>query len=314
MKKALLLSLPIALAAFAAGHVVGRRSVVPGLLDAGRLAGASVATFRGGAIASADVEALLASHPEAFRAQLRSPEARKAFVEDLVRRELLAREGERRGLHREREFLRRYQEDLARALLEKEIDAPQRDAEPTDAEVRAFYDEHRDSLSRPGRVRLAAVSWLAPSADAAQRRQKRARADAALARLRGSRDPFLFGELVRSESEDAEARRTAGELPLLTRDELAQRLGAEVAGAAFADDAPTGLLPRVVETAGGLHVVKLLGREAGYAPALEEVREAIRARLASERRAVARAAFLERIWKDAAVTLDTQAIERLSIP
>ncbi|WP_308197116.1 MULTISPECIES: peptidylprolyl isomerase [Anaeromyxobacter] len=314
MKKALLLSLPLALAAFAAGHVAGRRSVVPGLLDAARPAGPSVATFRGGAVGRADVEALLARHPEAFRAQLRSPEARKALVQDLVRRELLAREAERRGLQRDPEFLRRYEEELARALLEKEVDAPQRDAEPTDAELRAFYDEHRASLARPERVRLAAVSWLAPAGDAARRREKRARADAALGRLRGSKDPFLFGDLVRTESEDAEARRTAGELPPLTREELAQRLGAEVATAAFGDEAPTGVLPRVVETAGGVHVVKLLGREAGYAPALEEVRDAIRARLVSERRAAARAAFLERIWKDAAVSLDTQAIERLSVP
>ncbi len=154
----------------------------------------------------------------------------------------------------------------------------------------------------------------APGTGDAANAAKRARAEAALARLRkDARDPHAFGRIAASESDEAQSRLSNGELPFLTKDEIGRRFGAEVAEAAFAISAAGKLAPHVVESARGLHLVKLLGREEGYEPAFEETKEAIRARIAAERRGVAYEAFLKRLWDEAAVKLDEKAIEGLQV-
>jgi parvulin-like peptidyl-prolyl isomerase len=220
---------------------------------------------------------------------------------------------ERLGLDRDPEFLRRYKDELGRALLQKELEAPQRKAGPTDAELRAFYDEHRAALARPERARVGVVQYAAPAGDAAARAAKRAKAEAALARLRAARDPRAFARLAVAESDDVRSRLANGELPFLTREEVAAQLGPEVAGAAFAIPRTGELAPSVVEGPRGFHVVKLLGREEGYQPSFEEMRSAIRDRLVADRRRVAHDAFLEGLWRRAEVRLDEKAIEALRI-
>jgi hypothetical protein len=69
----------------------------------------------------------------------------------------------------------------------------------------------------------------------------------------------------------------------------------------------------VIETAGALHVVKVLGLEESYEPALEELKESIRSRLAAERRATAFETFLEQLWKEAGVTVDEKAVAELHV-
>lgn len=116
MKKTLLAAVCLA-AALGAGIAIGRASVPPGLLSREESRGPAIATFRGGALAHADVVAALHKQPEAFREQLRTPGAKKALVEEMVRFELLAREGERTGHERDPEFLRRYKEQLGRTFV-----------------------------------------------------------------------------------------------------------------------------------------------------------------------------------------------------
>jgi parvulin-like peptidyl-prolyl isomerase len=310
LKKTLLGAVCLA-AALGAGIAIGRASVAPGLLSHEESRGPAIATFRGGALPRADVVAALQKQPEALRDQLRTPAAKKALVEEMVRFELLAHEGERTGHQRDPEFLRRYKEQLGRTFVEEEFEEGQRKTAPSDTEIRAFYDEHKAALARPERVRVAVVQYAPGGGDAASA-AKRARAEAALARLRkDARDPRAFARVAAAESEDAQTRLTNGELPFLTRDEIARRLGSEVADAAFAVPTSGQLAPKVIESARGFHLVKLLGREEGYAPAFEELKEAIRARLAADRRKVAYDAFLKRLWSEAGVKLDEKAIEAL---
>ncbi len=306
-----LVSIACAVAAAAAGYGYGHRTAATSPLAAATAAGPAIAKFRGGAVPRAALEAEIAQQPEVIRAALRAPAARKTLVDSVVRREVLAHEAERLGWQKDPEFVRRYEDALDKFYVEKAFEAPQRKKAPTDDEVRAFYDANRAGLGRPERVRVAAVSFFAPEGDAA-RAAKKAKAESALARLRRKDDAATFAALARSESEDAQSRLSNGELPFATREELAARLGGEVAEAAFAAG-KVPLVPRVVETPRGLHVVKVLGREAGYEPAFDEVKESIRSRLAADRRATAYQAFLDQVWKDAGVTVDAKAVAELHV-
>jgi hypothetical protein len=118
--------------------------------------------------------------PEAVRdalATVSDRNQRRAIVEQVVRARLLAFEAERAGLHRTPEFVNRYAEELARLYVDRRFAEPFKKKLPTDDEVRKFFDENKDKLGRPERVRLAHVVLLAPASDAAARAEKRGKAE-----------------------------------------------------------------------------------------------------------------------------------------
>jgi hypothetical protein len=310
--KTVVVSLILAALAATAGYAYGRRSAATSPLAVQVADGPAIARFRGGTVPRAEVEAEIAKQPEVMLPALRTPAARKTFTEGVVRFEVFAHEAERLGYQQDPEFVRRYKEVLGRYFVEKAFEAPQKKAAPTDDDVRAFYEANRKAIGRPERVRVAVVSYAAPEGDAT-RPAKRAKAEAALARLRKKNDAATFASLARSESDDAETRSANGELPFATREELSERLGAEVADAAFALEGGDALVPRVVETPRALVVVKVLGHETGYEPSLDEVKDPIRSRLAAERRTTGYQAFLERTWKEAEVVVDEKAVAELHV-
>jgi hypothetical protein len=263
-----------------------------------------VAKFDGGALSAAEVGPALAG--------IDAPEHRRAAVEQLVRIRLFASDAEAAGLHRTPEFLGRYAEELARLQIQKAFEEPFQKQLPTDDEVRKFFDENRTKLGRPERARIAHVALLAPASDPAARRAKHGDAEKILADARRTaKDDYAFGQLALVRSEDARSRPAAGELPFLTRDELVAQLGPEMADVAFTV-APGRIVERVVETAHGFHVVKVLAREEGREASFDELREAIKARLSAERRERAYDEFTKARWARGGVEIDDQALAKLA--
>jgi peptidylprolyl isomerase len=294
----------------AGGFLAGRATREPSLLQPVTGDGPAIAEFRGWTLPRGAVEEELSALPALVKQQLRSPEAKKAYLEGIVTAELIAREAERRGFQRDPAVARKYKEELARAFLEKEFEAPQRRSAPTDDDVRKLFDENRAALARPERARIATIAFL-PDGDG-QRAAKRGLAERALSDLLRAKDPYAFSNAARTGSDDILARATNGELPVATREDLAKRVGPEVAEAAFSLG-ESKVVPRVVETPRGFYLVKLLGREDAYAPAFEEVRDALRARLAAERRAKAYRAFVDALSREAGVRYDEKAIAELRV-
>lgn len=99
----------------------------------------------------------------------------------------------------------------------------------------------------------------------------RARAEQVLLDVRA--DPRRFGEAARANS-NCPSSEQGGDLGWLS----AQDCVAEFARELFAQDEGTanvGVLPRLVHSRFGLHVVEVLSRDPGQQPAYEEVREAV---------------------------------------
>src|SRR6266542_2701333 len=290
----------------AVGLVIG---VVIGRLSAGGSGQPAdrprVATFRGGDIGAAAVRAALVQEPAALRSG--HPEVARRILDDLVRTRILATLAREKGYDRDPEIAQRQAEQLAAAFVEKELEAPERAKPPTDDEVRAYLEAHRAEFDRPQRVRLAVISF--PAATPAERDAKRARAKAALAEAkRREKDYYAFGELARRRSEDPNTASRQGELPIMSREDLIAAAGPELATAAFDVSEPGKVHPAVIETASGLFVLKLLGREPARNPSFDELRDTLRSRLANERLSERRKAFLERAWNEANVRVDEAAL------
>lgn len=157
--------------------------------------------------------------------------------------------------------------DAIERLLERELPVP----EPSEAACRRHFDARPGRWGRSDRLRLRHVLFaVTPGVDVAALRR---RAEALLLELRcaepGSGD---FAAAARRTS-NCPSGAEGGELGWLTRDECAAEFAREV----FDGDAAPGLgvLPRLVHSRHGLHLVEVLEREAGQAPAFESVRAAV---------------------------------------
>lgn len=298
-----------------AGYGVARLSGSGSLLDAPDASGPTLARYAGGKLTLSEAEAeLRVPGSQASSSVVSTPEARRSFVEGLVRLDLLARLAEEKGYHRDPAFLRRVRQELAATYLEKELEEPARKRAPTDDDVARYFEETKTKLARPERIRIAVVAFR--TEDDATRKAKRPVAQQVLAELRRrAGDPYAFGEVAAARSEEPRSAATSGELPAMSREELEAGFGPTLAATAFGMPRQHGtLLDRVVEGERGLFLVRFLGAEPAYEPKLEDVRDALRTQLATERRTKDMEAFLGDVWKRADVRIDEDALKQLKPP
>lgn len=177
------------------------------------------------------------------------------------------------------------------ALLERELPRPVAD----DEACRRYHAAHAQRYADGERVRLRHVLFaVTPGVDVSA---LRARAEACLIDLRARSREELVAAVGGDRFADAAARWSncpsgaqGGDLGWLRREDCAPEFAREV----FAHS-EIGVLPRLVHSRFGLHVVEVLAREAGRQRAFEEVQADVR--LALERQAFATALrqYLQRL-------------------
>ncbi|WP_457350826.1 peptidylprolyl isomerase [Roseateles sp. P5_D6] len=125
----------------------------------------------------------------------------------------------------------------------------------TDAEIDAYLDKKRNELASGGMVNLAQV--LVPVPDGAPESvvaERRARAEGALARIKGGED---FARVAREVSEDSNKAR-GGEIGLRPADRLPDVFVNAVKGLKSGEVAP-----QLLRTGAGFHVLKVIERQGG---------------------------------------------------
>ena len=157
-------------------------------------------------------------------------------------------------------------------LLDRELAVP----EPSDEACRRHFAAHSARHARGERVNLRHVLFaVMPGIDVTALRQ---RAEACLIDLRAAVHSNRHDEAGRTDRFAAAARELSncpsgaegGLLGWLEVADCAPEFAREIFG-----DAMVGVLPRLVHSRFGLHVVEVLAREPGIQPAFEEVRAAV---------------------------------------
>jgi peptidyl-prolyl cis-trans isomerase C len=165
------------------------------------------------------------------------------------------------------------EESRIEALLDREVAVP----EPTEQECRRFYDNHPDLFTAGELVAVRHILFaVVPGTpvDALART-----AEKALAEVHAN--PERFAEVARQLS-NCPSGQQGGNLGQLQRGETVP----EFEQAVFGGDA-TGLLPRLVNTRYGFHIISVDERIAGHRVPFEAVREQVAANLADRVRAKA---------------------------
>ena len=194
--------------------------------------------------------------------------------------------------------------DAIERLLERELKVPA----PSDEACRRHYEAHRARFGTGERLWLRHVLFaVTPGVDV---QALRSRAEALLLQLRCAEpDSDDFAAAARQWS-NCPSGQAGGELGWLTREDCAAEFARDVFDSE-GTQASIGVLPRLVHSRFGLHVVEVRGREPGTAPAFEDVRGAVALTLQQQAwvnalrqylQVLAGAAALEGVTLDAAAT------------
>ena len=151
------------------------------------------------------------------------------------------------------------------ALLDRELALP----EPREEECRRHYAAHRARYSTGERCRVRHILFsVTPGTDVAALR-KRAETCLIDVRSRDRGDDDAFGKSAELLSNCPSAER-GGDLGWLEPHDCAPELGRELFGRS-----EVGVLPRLVHSRFGFHVIEVLQREPGVEQPYEAVREAV---------------------------------------
>jgi peptidyl-prolyl cis-trans isomerase C len=159
--------------------------------------------------------------------------------------------------------------EAASAAIERLLAAELAVPEPSDEACRRHFDAQPSRYRSGDRVHARHVLFaVTPGVDVKRLRE---RAEAALLQLRVRRDGEADAfPAVAAELSNCPSGAQGGELGWLTRDDCAPEFAREIF-----DGAEVGVLPRLVHSRFGLHVVEVLAREAGRSPGFDAVRGAV---------------------------------------
>lgn len=177
--------------------------------------------------------------------------------------------------------------EAAEAAIERLLDRELQLPEPSDEACRRHHAAHAARYAVGERVLARHVLFaVTPGIEVGALRQ---RAEACLLDLRGrsAGEDDRFPAVAKATS-NCPSGAEGGTLGWLTREDCAPEFARELFG-----QPEVGVLPRLVATRFGLHVVEVLAREPGLAPPFEAVRAAVAQRLRQQSFATALRQYLQ---------------------
>jgi len=244
--------------------------------------GPYVAKVGSGVITSAEFKEKISGQSPFARAHYTSLEKKKEFLDGIIRYELMVQEAERVGLEKDPEVQEAKEHAMVNELIHQKFDRDPALKQVPEAEMRAYYEAHKDDYVKPERVRLELMFFKGKEGDKAVLDEaKRLLADLKQKEAKGNGGSFAT--LARVRSDDEATKSHGGDTDFKTVEELTQAYGAPVAQAASALKGINDLSD-VVRGTNGWFVLKLMGRQNAMNRTFEQVEPMLEGRLWHERR------------------------------
>lgn len=237
-----------------------------------------------------------------IRARYTSLEQKKEFLQNLIRFEVLAKEGIRRGYDKDPEVVRTMKQVMIQKLMKEQFDGSITPEAVTEEEMRAFYQEHLDDYNRPEEVR-ASVIVLASKADADKVANE--------AKGEAGKNNTGFRQLVTAHSTDEESKLRGGDLRYFDRN--TDVVPKPVAEAAFGLE-KTGAVAGPIEGGDGkFYILKLTGRRKALSKSFDEVKRQIQNRLYRDRRSDSQQSFIDGLEKKSQITIHEENLAKVRV-
>ncbi|MEE2643294.1 MAG: peptidyl-prolyl cis-trans isomerase [Myxococcota bacterium] len=280
--------------------------------------GPILATVAGEQISAGDLQRHLDSLTPFTRSRYQSPARRAELLDTLIRFELLAQEAERLGLDQRPDVRLAHKQQMVRQLIREVLPAQSPKLEEiNDAQLREYYDAHRDEYERAEQARAAHI-LLESEAEASalllkiQRRVEEKPRDARR----------IFAEAARAESKDLESQKRDGDLQYFSRPgtpaparRLPQTPPPEVLiEATFALPEVGAIHPMPIESSRGWHLLQKTGYRQPLKRDFESVKVSLRNQLYRSEKRAAMERFVKDLRVRAEVKIDEEALQRIRPP
>ena len=251
-------------------------------------------------------------HMDQFdRLRYQSVERRKELLDEMITVKLLAKEAADKGYDKDpiaQQEMRAILRDSMLAEARKNAPAP---ADVPEADVRAWFNDHRAEYRDPERRRISVVVL-----------RDEATARDVLAAAKKDTNATQWGELVRAKSLDPQARANvpvdlAGDVGIVSppgdpRGENS-RVPEEVRVATFAIPEVGGVADKVIAAQGKLYVVRLMQKLPPHERTYEEAERSIRVKLSQDKLRAKEDELIAELRKSMKVEVDEGALSTVKI-
>lgn len=244
------------------------------------------------------------------RLRYQSADRRKLLLKEMIDVELLAEEARRRGLDKLPETEERLRQMLRDELMKDMRQSVPSTSELPEAEVRKYYEEHKDEFNEPERRRLSHIAL--PTLARAKELLPRA--------LKAT--PAEWGELVRAHSR-APSSKDLGVMPVELSGDLGivgppghprganPRVSETLRAAAFKIAKSGEVYPEVIEDNGKFEILRLTGITEPRSRSFEEAQRSIRVSLVQRLVRQREESFEKELRERYPVTVDEAALSKV---
>lgn len=261
-----------------------------------------IARIGGEEVKSTEVASYFENLTPAEKAQLSEDPAalnqvvRTLIVEQLLLKQALAKRWDKKA-EVEAQIERLRQSTIAESYL-KSVSEPPANF-PTAEDVATAYENVKAQLRVPKQFQLAQI-FIAKGDDGPSRLEAVQKA------LKG---PGVdFSAVARRESQDVQSAEKGGEIGWLAAEQLQPAIREQIVPLG------KGSMAGPIEQPDGWHIVKVLDVKEERTPALDEVKEALAARLREEQTRANRTAYLNRLLQENSVAINEIALSQLVEP
>ena len=249
-----------------------------------------------------------------LRARYNTLDRKKEFLENLIRNDLLAQEAERRGLDKAPAVQEQMKRAMIQELLKQQLDERLTGTDIAEADLKKFYDAHIDDFVKPERARAFRILIAAAKDDAKARAAAKKEALALIKTIDEQQkkgDANAFQAAAMKDSKDRATAPLGGDMRFLSKTEMAKQFSPELAEATFALKNPSEE-SGPIETPQGVELVKLQVKTVPLNRTFEESKEAIRGRMARERRSLDYDEFVKKLRDNGNVKIDESELGKVS--
>jgi parvulin-like peptidyl-prolyl isomerase len=180
------------------------------------------------------------------------------------------------------------------------------DGYPSDAEVRAAYDANRKAFEVPRQWRVAQI-FISAGKDVDQKEEEKARSRLEDVQRKLAAKGADFAAIAKGDSDDKEGALRGGEIGWLTEAQMIKGIRSTVAALA------KGAVSNPVRLDDGWHILEVLETKEPFTRALQEVREALTARLRAERTKANRQAYLAKLLEQNPPAINELALSKVLV-
>ena len=255
-----------------------------------------------------EFERRLNAQPPMARARYNSPERKKAFMENMIKFEVLAQEARRQGLDRDPQVLLELKQAMVRKMMSDELAAAVSLETIPDEEVRKYYDDNIDDYVRPEKVRASHI-LLEDEATA--------RKVAAALEKDFAKDPThkrrIFALRARDVSKDPVTATLGGDMRFFAKPDEGGTVDPELSRLAF-ESADIGKMIGPFKTEKGWHLLMVTARRQRHEKTFDEVKQAITNRLSREKRSIAEFDFVAKTKAKAKIEIRGELLDKVPDP